>query len=267
MAETSRGSEPAVGAPAGDTVGPSGSTASRVEMPARYEDLGRIARGGWGEIRRARDITLDRIVVVKVLAWDHLDSDRVLGRFLNEASITASLEHPGIVPVYDRGVLADGRPWFAMKEVRGATLESILRDGLAGAPDGTTRLRRLVDLFARVCETVGYAHRRAIVHRDLKPANLMVGELGEVLVLDWGIAKKGREDAASIGRAPRAGLETQAGDVLGTVAYMSPEQASGWADRVGPPSDVFALGLTLYEISVNDCAGCDQPDFDPGTCE
>jgi serine/threonine-protein kinase len=228
-------------------------------LPDRYEDLGPIARGGWGEVRRVRDRTMDRVVAMKVLAWEHLGSERVLARFLNEANVTAALEHPGVVPVHDRGVLADGRPWFTMKEVRGRTLHELVHEPRDAEADGGSRspaergdpraLRRLVDVFARVCETVGYAHERGIVHRDLKPGNVMVGQHGEVLVLDWGIARSGVEPFEPVREGiPIDPARTQPGDILGTVAYMSPEQARGANDQLGTASDVFSLGLVLYEI-------------------
>src|SRR5688500_15675052 len=125
----------------------------RIELPERYRDLGAFARGGWGELRRALDRTLDRVVVFKILADDPKLSARDRARFFNEATITASLEHPGVVPIHDRGLLPDGRPWFTMKEVRGVTLEAAIRSDETVRTDAA-RLRRLIDVFARVCETV-----------------------------------------------------------------------------------------------------------------
>lgn len=220
-----------------------------LQLPERYEDRGEIARGGWGHVRRVFDRTIDHTVVMKILAWEHLDDPRTRSRFLNESRVTASLDHPGIVPVLDAGTLRDGRPWFTMKEVRGRTLQQILREKRDDAAD-PVRLRREIGLLLRVCETVGYAHGRGVVHRDLKPSNVMVGRFGEVLVLDWGIARwhDGPEDAPDRASRPSSGLVTEAGDILGTVAYMSPEQARGAFDEIRAASDVFALGLILYEI-------------------
>ena len=172
------------GPPQAPRVGPLGD---------RYEDLGRIARGGMGDVRRVRDHTMERILAMKVLPWECTDSPRDRARFLNEARMTAALQHPGIVPVHDCGVLPDGRVWFTMKEVRGRTLRSVITElhGAARdrAPDAPA-LRRVIDQFLRACEAVAYAHSAGVVHRDLKPDNIMIGEFGEVLVMDWGLAKR-----------------------------------------------------------------------------
>ncbi len=241
--------------------------AASVRMPPRYEDLGHLAEGGSGEVRRVRDLRVDRPLVMKILDGRHLDAGQSAPRrrFDNEAHVTASLEHPGVVPVYDRGTLPDGRPWFTMKEVRGETFATALRQLEAEPPEARrAERRRLVEALLRVAETVGYAHSRGVAHRDLKPANLMRGAFGQVYVMDWGVAKTGIDPvavaAALEAMEDDAGLElelsselderleTRAGDVLGTVPYMAPEQARGHAGAVGPASDVWALGLVLYEI-------------------
>lgn len=230
----------------------------------RYLDLGRIGRGGMGEVKRVRDHALGRLVAMKILPWDAVDSAKARQRFFDEMRTTAALQHPGIVPVHDSGELPDGRLWFTMKEVRGTTLRDAIHELHAG-PEGKWSLRRLVEVLARACEAVAYAHDRGVVHRDLKPENLMIGEFGEVMVMDWGLVKNlhvrkellrdataeldsidsiDSIDAADIDEA----LRTQAGDVMGTPAYMSPEQARGHLDSIGPPSDVYALGAVLYEI-------------------
>ncbi|MFT3765091.1 MAG: serine/threonine-protein kinase [Minicystis sp.] len=166
-------------------------------LPGRYEDLGPIAGGSFGEVRRVRDTLLDRVVAMKLLHAEHAARSHVRRRFLVEAQITAQLQHPGIVAVYDRGELPDGRIWYTMKEVRGRTLGAVIDDlhaaGTAEAfvttPSGWT-FRRVVDAFARIAQAIAYAHSRGLVHRDLKPENLMVGEFGEVLVMDWGLARR-----------------------------------------------------------------------------
>jgi serine/threonine-protein kinase len=231
-----------------------------LDLPERYEDLGRIASGASGEVRRIHDSLLRRSAAVKVLHAEHARSDRVRARFLAEAFITAELQHPGIVAIYDRGELPDGRLWFAMKEVHGRTLGSLIDEvhaasgpaGFGEAPSGWT-FRRLVDAFARLCQAVGYAHRRGVIHRDLKPENMMCGDLGEVLVMDWGLAHRMtlEESSPDGGRStvpPPSPQLTQQGEVLGTPAYMPPEQAKGLRDLHGPRSDVYALGAILYHL-------------------
>ncbi|MGK3968173.1 SUMF1/EgtB/PvdO family nonheme iron enzyme [Sorangium sp. So ce118] len=230
-----------------------------VGLPARYEDLGAIAAGSFGEVRRVRDTLLERIIALKLLRAQHATEPHLRRRFLVEARITAGLQHPGIVALYDRGELPDGRLWFTMKEVRGRTLRAAIDelhacsgpDGFGATATGWT-FRRLVDAFARVAQAVAYAHSRGVVHRDLKPENLMVGEFGEVLVMDWGLARRvdvAEPDESGIG-GPQGGAVaeglTRHGDVLGTPAYMPPEQACGDTALHGPASDVYALGAVLY---------------------
>jgi serine/threonine-protein kinase len=230
-----------------------------VQLPARYEDLGPIAGGSFGEVRRVRDTVLDRVVAMKLLRAEHSDQGHLRRRFLAEARVTAQLQHPGIVALYDRGELPDGRLWFTMKEVRGRTLRDVIEElhahsgpeGFGATPSGWT-FRRLVDAFARIAQAIAYAHSRGVVHRDLKPENLMVGEFGEVLVMDWGLARK-VDVEGSLEEGPSAsppvtltpGL-THHGDILGTPAYMSPEQARGDTALHGPATDVYALGAVLY---------------------
>jgi len=227
-------------------------------LPERYRDLGRIAVGGFGEIRRVHDNLLDRVVAMKLLRVDVGRVARRQARFVAEAKLTAGLEHPGIVSIHDRGMLDDGRLWFTMREVRGRTLGEVIDDVHAAAgPEGFREtasgwtFRRLIDAFARVCQAVAFAHRRGIVHRDLKPDNIMVGELGEALVMDWGLGRRiGAPDEIAIDAAEDLANPnlTQYGEVLGTPAYMPPEQALGQRDRHGLPSDVYALGAVLYHL-------------------
>jgi serine/threonine protein kinase len=166
-------------------------------LPGRYVDLGAVARGSFGEVRRVRDVVLDRVLAMKVLHAELSARPWIRRRFFTEVQITAQLQHPGIVPVYDHGELPDGRLWYAMKEVRGRTLGAILREifeassaeGFGATPSGWT-FRRVVDVFARVAQTVAHAHRQGVFHRDLKPENVMIGELGEVMVMDWGLARR-----------------------------------------------------------------------------
>jgi serine/threonine-protein kinase len=252
-----------------------GSAYGASPLPERYEDLGRLAAGASGEVRRVRDLHLNRVLAMKLLRFEHLREPGVRARFLAEAEVTAGLQHPGIVAVHDRGELPDGRLWFTMQEVRGRTLGAVIEEihahkgaeGFGATPSGWT-FRRAVDAFARIAQAVGYAHRRGVVHRDLKPENLMVGELGEALVMDWGLARRIGAGDAGDDRFAAGGegdgeqaisfdgetmfegdaQRTREGDILGTPAYMPPEQAFGRRSLHGPRSDVYSLGAILYHL-------------------
>lgn len=211
--------------------------------------LGReVGRGGMGSVWEAEDPELGRVVALKVLDLPDASGD-LAARLKREARVLARIEHPGVVPVHDVGTLPDGRPWYAMKLVRGERLDA----AAALLPTLRERLR----LFLRVCEPVAFAHARGIVHRDLKPSNVMVGPFGEVLVLDWGIARLLEEEASERRPGPPVALAaepreprgapaagTAAGTVLGTPGYMAPEQARGEAG-VDARADVWALGVLL----------------------
>lgn len=227
-------------------------------LPDRYVHLDGIASGSFGEVLRVRDRVLDRVLAMKVLRKELLESRAMVARFLLEARITADLQHPGIVAVHDQGALADGRLWFTMKEVRGRTLRAVIEevhaasgpDGWREAPSGWT-FRRLVDAFARISQAVAYAHSRGVMHRDLKPDNLMVGEFGEVLVMDWGLARHVSslaEDSLDLVSEDVSAEITLHGDILGTPAYMPPEQALAQRELHGRWSDVYALGAILYHL-------------------
>jgi serine/threonine protein kinase/formylglycine-generating enzyme required for sulfatase activity len=236
----------------------------RIEVLSRYDDLGPIGMGGMGEVRRVRDRRLGRVLALKTLHAPSLSRPSLVSRFLEEAQVTAQLQHPGIVPIHDLGTLPDGRLWFTMKEVTGQTFGEVIGEVHAvrgtrwqPAASGWT-LRRLVDALRQVCEAVGYAHNRGVMHRDLKPSNIMVGRHGEVLVLDWGLAKvlgrperaadDGKLDPVQTARSSDSFHQTMVGMVAGTPAYMSPEQANGEVDRLDARSDVYALGALLYEV-------------------
>jgi formylglycine-generating enzyme required for sulfatase activity/tRNA A-37 threonylcarbamoyl transferase component Bud32 len=223
---------------------------------SRYVVLRPHARGGLGEVFVARDTELSREVALKEIQGQHADDPVIVARFLAEAEITGALEHPGIVPVYGLGRYADGRPYYAMRFVRGDSLKNAIdsfhRAKTTGAPDASLlELRQLLRRFLDVCNAVEYAHSRGVIHRDLKPSNILVGEYGETLVVDWGLAKATRQEDkpdSTFLTPPSSFDETQAGTVLGTPAYMSPEQAAGRLDLVGPRGDVYSLGATLYHL-------------------
>jgi WD40 repeat protein/serine/threonine protein kinase len=223
-----------------------------------YQILRPLAKGGLGEVFVARDGTLNREVALKLIQESEAADPQSKARFLLEAEITGGLEHPGIVPVYALGESADRRPFYAMRLIRGETLKERIRKFHDGGTIGRQSLefRHLLNHFVRVCEVMAYAHSRGVLHRDLKPSNVMLGKFGETLVVDWGLAKS-IEPAANAPVAvkdeltlrPTSGSgvrDTLHGSALGTPQYMSPEQAMGRLDLVGPASDVYSLGATLY---------------------
>jgi tetratricopeptide (TPR) repeat protein len=221
----------------------------------RYEVEGEIARGGMGAVLRARDTDLGRTLALKVLLEGRRGQPEVERRFREEAQITGQLQHPGIPPVHEVGTLPDGRPFFAMKLVKGRTLADLLQERATPADD----LPRFLGIFEQVCQTLAYAHSRGVVHRDLKPSNVMVGAFGEVQVMDWGLAKVlgTREGTSSRGmegstiatvRTAGEGMSSQEGAVLGTPAYMAPEQARGEVELLDERCDVFGLGAILCVI-------------------
>jgi serine/threonine-protein kinase len=232
------------------------------ELPARagrYRIEGEVARGGMGCVLRAFDPDLERSLAVKALLSKHRGSPEAERRFLEEARITGQLQHPAIPPVHEVGRLDDGRPYFAMKLIKGRTLAELLQERKAPADD----LPRWLAAFAAVCQGVAYAHSKGVIHRDLKPGNIMIGAFGEAQVMDWGLAKalsgarqppeRSEEETAEASViATRRGAEpstwSQDGDVLGTPAYMAPEQARGEVDSLDERTDVFGLGAMLCVI-------------------
>jgi serine/threonine protein kinase len=219
-------------------------------LPAfdQFQPLGEVGRGGMGVVYRALDTHFMRDVAVKILADRLVGNPTATRRFLEEARVTAQLTHTAIPPVHHIGTLSDGRPYLAMKLIQGRTLGERLRD----RPDPLADLPLYLGVVEQVCLGVGYAHSRGVIHRDLKPGNVMVGEFGEVQVMDWGLAKEvgkadAPDDAAPELREVRAADEeyTRAGTILGTPAYMPPEQAAGQIDRVDTRADVFSLGAIL----------------------
>ncbi len=207
----------------------------------RYELDGLLGQGGAAEVFRARDRRLGRAVALKALRPEIGVTRRGRLRFVGESHTTARLAHPGIIPVHDAGRLPDGRLFFTMQQVEGRTLRSVL-DGLrADDPDDLAQfnLPRLLAAFQRVCLTIDYAHDRGVIHRDLKPENVLLGAYGEVYVADWGLSRPLDDDGDRL---------TREGETLGTLYYMAPEQACGELDDQGPPIDVWALGVMLYEL-------------------
>lgn len=244
---------------------PSGEAAGRSSRAAgeRLEIQAEIARGGMGAVFKGRDVDLGREVAVKVLLETHQGKTELLQRFVEEAQIHGQLQHPGVAPVYELGQFQDQSPYFTMKLVQGETLARLL----AQRKDPSEERSRFLAIFEQVCQTLAYAHARGVIHRDLKPANIMVGAFGEVQVMDWGLGKVLAETGSAIssassspaevirtsrsGRSPDSSLldsQTQAGSILGTLAYMPPEQALGDIDRMDARADVFALGAILCEI-------------------
>jgi serine/threonine-protein kinase len=239
---------------------PPGVPATPPDLPpgyrlGAYEVLQRLGRGGRGVVYRVNDPELNRSLAVKVLRPELHGQTDAVQRFLEEAQVTGQLQHPGIVPVHAIGQLHDGRPYLAMKLVQGRTLAELLAERSMPSHD----LPRFLGVFQQLCQAVAYAHSRGVIHRDLKPSNVMVGEFGEVQVMDWGLAKvlasRGRqppEEAAAAGviRTVRteSADQSQSGTVVGTPAYMAPEQARGEVEKQDARSDVFGLGAVLCEI-------------------
>lgn len=242
--------------------------------PEEYHVGGEIARGGMGSILEAEDRKLGRKVAMKVMKLEASASDYARTRFVREATVLARLEHPNIVPIHELGWDAENRLFYTMKLVQGRTLQAVINGLKERDPDfiGHYTLDRLLTIFRKICDALSLAHSRGVIHRDLKPENVMVGEFGEVLVMDWGIAKilgdttqaaaesALRAEATEPGTAERfreladaelkkttMGL-TMDGTVMGTPHYMSPEQADGRVTEIDQQSDVFSLGAILYAI-------------------
>lgn len=238
---------------------------ARLDVPVaeRYRQSRVIGAGGMGEIALCHDQRTGRDVALKRMRLDGDVSASARERFEREARVQAQLEHPGIVPVYDLGVGPDGDAYFTMKRVHGLTLDEVLAGLRGDDPDvcGTFTLRRLLRALSTVCLTLDFAHSRGVIHRDVKPSNIMLGEFGEVSLLDWGLAKVAGEKepeisdlAAALGKVTPGIINvdgaspTVVGTVLGTPGYMAPEQVHGEVDGLTAAADVFALGAILFEI-------------------
>jgi formylglycine-generating enzyme required for sulfatase activity/serine/threonine protein kinase len=244
----------------------------------RYRPVRSHAKGGLGEVFVALDCELNREVALKEIQPQHADNTHSRARFLLEAEVTGRLEHPGIVPVYGLGTYADGRPYYAMRFIKGQSLQDASeqfhadkeRKGDAGKR--SLELRQLLSRFVAVCNAIAYAHSKGVLHRDLKPDNVMLGNYGETLVVDWGLAKSISEPGSSrltlsettggsvTLRLSASGL-TQVGSVMGTPQFMSPEQAMGKQENLGPACDVYGLGATLYHLLTG------KPPFEAGNVQ
>lgn len=230
------------------------TTLDDVGHVSRYKVREKLGEGGMGEVHLCRDRRVGRDVAMKLVRPEHRERDEVHARFLREARVQGQLEHPSVVPVYDLAVNEEGVGHFTMKRVKGATLDAVLRALAKRDPEALEKFSRhkLLTAFTTVCNAVDYAHHRGVIHRDLKPENVMLGDFGEVYVLDWGVARvvdapdlpAPQEDLVRIYQDPAR--RTVAGSVVGTLGYMSPEQLRG--EAVTPRSDVYSLGAILYEL-------------------
>ena len=225
----------------------------------KYKVLGTIGRGGMGIVHQARDLRIVRNVAMKVIKTSSQFSRENVLRFVDEAQLTGQLQHPNIIPVYELGLDEYGEVFYTMKYVKGTTLDQILRRIREGEESAIKNfpLATLLTVFQKMCDAVAYAHSMGVVHRDLKPDNVMIGAYGEVLVMDWGLAKKmasGMHDEHLGDTPPQMppsdlrGFETLNGLIVGTPPYISPEAARGELDRIDPRSDIYVLGTILYAI-------------------
>ncbi len=237
-----------------------GSVLKRPLKGGRYVVQRELARGGMGIIHSVLDQDLGRVSAMKIISPTLIEEDRKLSAFVKEARITALLEHPNIIPVHEIGMIDEsGCPFYTMKQVAGESLNWIISRFSAGNQDYIRKYNRhrLLDIFRKVCDAASYAHSRGIIHRDIKPENIMVGQFGEVLLMDWGLAKQldhDEDDAAERLLPPRridTNLPvdvTRDGIIKGSLAYISPEQAFGDLSEVDKQSDIFLLGATLYHM-------------------
>ena len=243
------------------TIDVPGMVGASTSAGVRFRVLRPLSKGGMGIVSVALDTELDRSIALKEIREAAADNPEYRARFLAEAEITGKLEHPGIIPIYGLGTYGDGRPFYAMRLIRGdktgSLLDAIERFYKEPDPGGrVVEFRSLLGRFLDVCNALAYAHSKGVLHRDLKPQNVMLGPFGETLVVDWGLAKTAGDDrpmpAASDGEQVRLNLSgseftpTQAGSAFGTPEYAPPEQMTGDLPNIGPRSDVYGLGAILY---------------------
>ena len=224
---------------------------AQLTQTERYERVRQLAKGGMGEVHLAFDHQLQRHVALKVMTPEVAASPELSARFTQEAIVLGRLDHPHIVPIHDLGTDAQGQNYYAMKFVRGTTLKEVLTGLRKGQSKIVDRypLARLLEIFQKICDAVGNAHSKSIIHRDLKPANIMIGEFGEVMVMDWGIAKILNQPEATSATLPLGtGSGTRYGTVMGTPSFMAPEQAEGRLDAINERTDIYSLGAILYNI-------------------
>ncbi|MFO0953813.1 MAG: serine/threonine-protein kinase [Isosphaeraceae bacterium] len=253
--------QPSIALVGRDRAAPGAGRSSRPDG-RRFRILKLHAQGGLGRVYEAQDEELGRTVALKEIQPDKADRHDLRSRFVLEAEINGGLQHPGIVPVYSLGHYDDGKPFYAMRFVEGASLrDAVARHHEARPnPDPSTKeFRDLLNRFLDVCNAIGFAHSKGVLHRDLKPHNVMIGNYGEALIIDWGLAKAtGKHDEVSSGGRVEETLVPPSGSaveetrgVIGTPSYMSPEQAEGRVDELGPATDVYGLGAILYHVLTN----------------
>ncbi|MEQ8208435.1 MAG: serine/threonine-protein kinase [Lacipirellulaceae bacterium] len=214
----------------------------------RYSDFKPLSKGGSAVLRTCRDNNLGRTVVMKTLHTHLADNEHQRARFLREARVTAQLQHPATVAVYDLGRDIDGQLYFTMKKVAGDTLREVFERQIAGEAEAieTYDLERLLGVFIQVCNALASAHANGVVHRDVKPENVIIGSFGEVILLDWGVAKVWAEDDDQASEHEHQVLTTM-NQRPGTPLYMAPEQVRGGSDEIDARTDIYSIGVVLYE--------------------
>lgn len=238
------------------TVAPESSTTIPAQVLERYDDSGEVGRGGMARVHRVFDRTLLREVALKILRPEFAGKERLVQRFIREAQITAQLDHPNIVPIHELGQDPETGAFYEnLKLVRGETLTEALKN--AGSERlNSENLVEFLQIFLKVCDAVAFAHNRGVIHRDLKPSNIMVGEFGQVYVMDWGVARlldaptgEGAQgQRVCVAEELENALSEEPGNIIGTPRYMPPEQVRGQHDQIDQRADIFALGAILYHI-------------------